>query len=435
MCGSTDQGSAGATCRLLMFLQPAPRAQRTSWQRGSEELLYRQTGREWDRWTVRQVESETGEHSPVCERVQVAAVAAGQPQRPVGEDVRTLRDRQVEQTAPCWPQQSLHPRLQTAPDAPVVILSRLIGSSASWLQVVENHSLSLRAPLGQGDQELHTEHNITFLNTILQERDELGLKDELIGGQRSRWPDKTCFGQQHVYIHPSCFCDATLKMMMMMMKMMQALVPRATLWRFPAGGVSKPPGAWQRTANQCTLPPHTATSARPNMGRHRKARLSASRCPPPVACRHDNGRGWSLWRRGCLWKKHKVSNNQRERKTTDNKRNRFTWTRCVCPGKYQPPHVSAAPTLLLFIIIVLLLLFFFSAVVTTVSVAPRSSTSFVPDPGNAEEEETRNTPLWLFASTNQSPTRLMRSPWPLTSEIGLVHPWDLRPIYLKRIIP
>lgn len=35
----TDQGCAGATCRLVMLLQPAPRAQRTSWPMGSDQLL------------------------------------------------------------------------------------------------------------------------------------------------------------------------------------------------------------------------------------------------------------------------------------------------------------------------------------------------------------------------------------------------------------
>lgn len=52
---------------------------------------------------------------PVCECLQVPAVAAGQPQRPISEDVRALGHRQVEQTAPCWPQQSLHAQLHTAP--------------------------------------------------------------------------------------------------------------------------------------------------------------------------------------------------------------------------------------------------------------------------------------------------------------------------------
>ena len=47
------------------------------------------------------VQSHRRTDSPVCERVQIPAVAAGEPQRPVSEDVRTLRDGQVEQTATC----------------------------------------------------------------------------------------------------------------------------------------------------------------------------------------------------------------------------------------------------------------------------------------------------------------------------------------------
>lgn len=42
------------------------------------------------------------------------------------------------------------------PRVPVVILSRLVGSSASRFQVVENHRLGLSTPLRQSDQELRT---------------------------------------------------------------------------------------------------------------------------------------------------------------------------------------------------------------------------------------------------------------------------------------
>ena len=47
----------------------------------------------------------------------------------------------------------------------MVILSSLISSSASRLQVVENHRLSLSAPLRQSGEELHTHtHTQIWIN-------------------------------------------------------------------------------------------------------------------------------------------------------------------------------------------------------------------------------------------------------------------------------
>lgn len=107
-------------CHLQAADVPAACAQ------GPENLLTNRIWRtpacpdRWDRWWVRQTGKQTGKQVknplPVCECLQVPAVAAGQPQRPVSEDVRTLGHRQVEQAAPCWPEQGLQPHLHTAPE-------------------------------------------------------------------------------------------------------------------------------------------------------------------------------------------------------------------------------------------------------------------------------------------------------------------------------
>ena len=91
-----------------------------------------------------------------------------------------------------------------------------------------------------------------------------------------------------------------MMVVMMMMMVMKATLPRPTPWRSPGGGVSKPPGAWQRSASRSRPRRLAAESTGPNKGTRRKAPPSASRCPPPGVCRHDDGMGWSAGRRRLL---------------------------------------------------------------------------------------------------------------------------------------
>lgn len=92
------QGCSGATCREIISLQPAPRAQITSWPTGSVALL---------RWRTQKNEMYEKERSrgrdlgdpPVGHSLQSSAVAAGQPEGAVGQQVGAVGDLQDQQVA------------------------------------------------------------------------------------------------------------------------------------------------------------------------------------------------------------------------------------------------------------------------------------------------------------------------------------------------
>lgn len=82
---------------------------------------------------------------PVGDGLQGAAVAAGQPERTVSEDVGTVGNAQDQQVAPCSLQQGLQPCFQAAPGDGREVREMLVAASSSG-KPPQGHPLPTQPP-------------------------------------------------------------------------------------------------------------------------------------------------------------------------------------------------------------------------------------------------------------------------------------------------